>query len=997
MASYNELNALIDAYINRNGVQAITGQILNGVLKAMVEQLGRGYTIMGAATPTTDPGTPDGPESWFASTPGTYTNMGGLTVANAELALLSYTPSDGWAKTTLTQGITEVQATIDANVGIPEVSADYVNGVLYFDFKNLKGTQGVQGPTGPAAGFGIPTATVDGNVGTPGVSVSASGPDTAKVFSFAFTNLKGDQGDQGIQGPEGPEGPTGPAGVTSVVATVDNTTGNPTCTVSLNAGVLTLAFTGLKGAQGDTGSSVAYPFTIVNNLTTNDATQALSAAMGVQLEGEITQLELKVDENAGYVLNSFFVGNAQTFSYKSIFGLVIGRKYRIVLKSTTWDTTGITGSTTYKLVIRKSYNGTTSNLVTVRLDADVAPYYDITIPSNTDYIDVGGRAATSVQVGFNIFDITDVSKLLDGRNEILRVTDIFGNLYHDFNPVILTGKLVSSTTGDYSDNATCNAVSIDLVGVPYTKMTFKITNFGGNFGYGFFVNGVWQGVHTVNNAEITVDIPEGATEFRGCWNTSTYATNKYIGTCKNEQVDADTLYQLSRLGNIDEKFDVNEVIGTPVEFGTVSSATGAYGDSTTVLRTTIDLTGAKFKKLGFKTTLFSGNFGYGFFLSDQTWQGIKTTSAATVLIDVPDNAVEFRLCWNKSALADNPVTAYYVSTLAYEHKLQITNADEARERLAKVEPITEYVDINLKNQLKPFVLPVPDGDGVGGNVDISNLSVSTMYNLWDGLVAEYPDFLSSSEIGDDASGQYKLREIVFRCTLSPIGNPARNVIVLANLHGPGTGGDTRMQAYLVYYFIKWILDNKETNADAQWFLMNYAFIIFPIGNPWGYDNASRYNYNDVDLNRNFNASWESGGHNGASAASEPETQLLQTRISHYAESNTYYGRIKTYLFIDFHSHLEGNSLLQYLPNTTNLANDLSVLCHRYWKQVSKGQTLGITVESVGGMAKKYAEEKVGIPGLVIEGAPYDLIESKNYTARAMTNTMRLFVALLRIG
>ena len=296
MASYNELNALIDAYINRNGVQAITGQILNGVLKAMVEQLGRGYTIMGAATPTTDPGTPDGPESWFASTPGTYTNMGGLQIVPGELALLCYTPSDGWTKATIYEGFQGVGATIDGNVGTPSVGVSYANGVLSFDFHNMKGTQGVPGPTGPAAGFGIPTATVDGNVGTPGVSVSASGPDTAKVFSFAFTNLKGDQGDQGIQGPEGPEGPTGPAGVTSVVATVDNTTGNPSCTVSLNAGVLTLAFTGLKGAQGDTGSSVAYPFTIVNNLTTDDATQALSAAMGVQLEGEINQLELEVDD-----------------------------------------------------------------------------------------------------------------------------------------------------------------------------------------------------------------------------------------------------------------------------------------------------------------------------------------------------------------------------------------------------------------------------------------------------------------------------------------------------------------------------------------------------------------------------------------------------------------------------------------------------------------------------------------------------------------------------
>ena len=78
MASYNELIALIDAFIKRNGVQAITGQILNGVLKAMVDQVGRGYAIMGVATPSTNPGTPDAPESWFASTPGTYTNFGGL-------------------------------------------------------------------------------------------------------------------------------------------------------------------------------------------------------------------------------------------------------------------------------------------------------------------------------------------------------------------------------------------------------------------------------------------------------------------------------------------------------------------------------------------------------------------------------------------------------------------------------------------------------------------------------------------------------------------------------------------------------------------------------------------------------------------------------------------------------------------------------------------------------------------------------------------------------
>jgi len=274
MSSYNELLALIDAYINQNGVQAITGQVLNGVLRAMVDQLGRGYAIMGAAQPNTDPGTPDAPESWFASTPGTYTNFDGLTVANAELALLSYSPTDqAWTKQTLTQGIVSTSASVDNNVGTPSVTSSYVNGVLTFTFQNLKGNPGQDGQDGDAAGFGTVSATVDGNVGTPGVSVQTSGPNTAKNMVFQFTNLKGE------------------TGVTSVVATVDNTSGSPACAVSLSAGVLTLAFTGLKGAQGDTGSSVDYPFTIVNNLTTNDATQALSAAMGVQLESEVSQLE----------------------------------------------------------------------------------------------------------------------------------------------------------------------------------------------------------------------------------------------------------------------------------------------------------------------------------------------------------------------------------------------------------------------------------------------------------------------------------------------------------------------------------------------------------------------------------------------------------------------------------------------------------------------------------------------------------------------------------
>lgn len=60
-----------------------------------------------------------------------------------------------------------------------------------------QGPKGETGNTGAAAGFGTPTASVDSNTGTPSVTISASGPDTAKVFDFEFHNLKGEKGDSG--------------------------------------------------------------------------------------------------------------------------------------------------------------------------------------------------------------------------------------------------------------------------------------------------------------------------------------------------------------------------------------------------------------------------------------------------------------------------------------------------------------------------------------------------------------------------------------------------------------------------------------------------------------------------------------------------------------------------------------------------------------------------------------------------------------------------------
>ena len=188
--------------------------------------------------------------------------------------------------------LASVTATIDANIGTPSVDVEYDGENAQFNFHNLKGQQGSKGDpgdkgdtgngidsaelnsdytltleftdgtsyttpsirgqqgekgdTGDAAGFGNVTASVDANVGTPSVTVTPSGSDTAKNFAFAFHNLKGVQGEKGETGAA--------AGFGAVTASVDANVGTPSVVVTTGgtdtAKTFNFAFHNLKGADG---------------------------------------------------------------------------------------------------------------------------------------------------------------------------------------------------------------------------------------------------------------------------------------------------------------------------------------------------------------------------------------------------------------------------------------------------------------------------------------------------------------------------------------------------------------------------------------------------------------------------------------------------------------------------------------------------------------------------------------------------------------------------
>lgn len=83
-----------NAVIYDNNVSGLTAINVKGAL----DELAMRITFAGIATPTTNPGTPDGPVFYLAAEPGVYSNFSNITVDIDEAAILVWKDGDTWEK-----------------------------------------------------------------------------------------------------------------------------------------------------------------------------------------------------------------------------------------------------------------------------------------------------------------------------------------------------------------------------------------------------------------------------------------------------------------------------------------------------------------------------------------------------------------------------------------------------------------------------------------------------------------------------------------------------------------------------------------------------------------------------------------------------------------------------------------------------------------------------------------------------------------------------------
>lgn len=200
--TYNDDKVMIGSTVS-NEVSLVqnTGQSTTSVMsqKAVSDSINKlknaGYLYAGIATPTTNPGTPDGPVFYIATQAGTYSNFNSIEVTNGESAILKWN-NGTWAKSSF-KPMTDFNSVFD-NSGnslafkfdeLENISNIYAENVKTEEYKT---TVGCIDTHGNIRTFGHRTDKISVKEGTT-VMVKASGTPSYAIISKVNISSEGQE------------------------------------------------------------------------------------------------------------------------------------------------------------------------------------------------------------------------------------------------------------------------------------------------------------------------------------------------------------------------------------------------------------------------------------------------------------------------------------------------------------------------------------------------------------------------------------------------------------------------------------------------------------------------------------------------------------------------------------------------------------------------------------------------------------------------------------
>lgn len=199
-------------------------------------------------------------------------------------------------------------------------------------------------------------------------------------------------------------------------------------------------------------------------------------------------------------------------------------------------------------------------------------------------------------------------------------------------------------------------------------------------------------------------------------------------------------------------------------------------------------------------------------------------------------------------------------------------------------------DVNIGNETLYGLVE----DANYGRFDFKSVTLSGLYAAFDELTYTFPEFAKSEDIGTSQTptgsraekdpNTYPIKRYTF---VKSGSDSSKRVTIMAAIHADSEGegwyndaGDSVVNILSVYYFLLDFLSNPKKNIFYDNLYENYILDVIPVLNPWGVQNHSRYNGNDVDLNRNFDLNWNGSTypHSGSAPFSEAESQAVKNYI-----------------------------------------------------------------------------------------------------------------------